>query len=55
MVTLTYDGTENEMMRIVSEQTGKGLILIKVANITEGNFLQFVNVPPLDIEGAMPG
>jgi hypothetical protein len=54
MITIRYDGTEAEEKRIIQEQTGKGLTLLQVANIIEGNFLQFNDVyvqplPPLDI------
>jgi hypothetical protein len=60
VLTFTYDGTEDEMNRIISEQTDKGLVLLQVANITEGNFLRFNEtvldpLPPLDITGAVVG
>jgi len=33
--------TEAEMQQIIAEKIGKGLILVEVQNIIEGNFLGF--------------
>ena len=41
MQVFQYDGTEVEQEKITQEQLAKGLFLIQVANITEGNFLFF--------------
>ncbi len=37
--------TEEEANQIISEKEAQGLILIEIANITEGNFLGFAENP----------
>lgn len=41
MRIIAYDGTQEDMDRIISEQEKEGYILIEIQNITEGNFLGF--------------
>jgi hypothetical protein len=33
--------TEAEVQQIIAEKQGQGMVLVEVANITEGNFLGF--------------
>ena len=40
MIIIKY-GNEEEMNSIIDEQSAKGLILVEVTNVTEGNFLAF--------------
>ncbi len=40
MIIIKYS-TDEEMNSIIDAQTAKGLILVEVANVTEGKFLAF--------------
>jgi len=42
MQIIKYDGTQAEQDRITAEKQAEGLILTHVSNVTEGNFLGFM-------------
>lgn len=45
MKIIKYDGTEQSKELIVNEQENNGFTLTAISNITEGNFLGFMDNP----------
>ena len=46
MLIIPYDGTEEHMNSIASQKKSEGYRLKEVQNITEGNFLGFMDTQP---------
>lgn len=50
MMQIVKYSTEEEKQQIIEEKTNEGLVLIEIANITEGNFLGFMDTCPIQVD-----